>query len=218
MIKAGHGLEITILLRVCPFSNGPTNYFLGTTSVTWRDFIIGNGFVSLSVCLSVIVSSVALIFRFSPSRSLTVCFSHSCILVHHHLLRCHHPPPTIIHSPLGSLLVSMPECFIDIMLGAGANQVDMSSPTSIAIFAAAVVVFVAVMFLVGRHAHVTQHTNKQPTTTTTRPKGAVDINLPLFVFGLYCSSSFIACLLLLLSLSAFLSSTSLASLVIFRKR
>jgi uncharacterized membrane protein YdjX (TVP38/TMEM64 family) len=41
LIDAGQGLEMVILIRIAPLPNGPTNYFLGTTSLIWKDFIVG---------------------------------------------------------------------------------------------------------------------------------------------------------------------------------
>ena len=41
LIRNGQGIEMVALLRIAPLPKGPTNYFLGTTSCTWRDFIIG---------------------------------------------------------------------------------------------------------------------------------------------------------------------------------
>ena len=51
LIAGGQGLEMVILIRVAPFPNGPTNYFLGTTEVTWRDYLMGSLVVGMPECL-----------------------------------------------------------------------------------------------------------------------------------------------------------------------
>lgn len=92
LIEAGQGLEMVVLIRVAPLPNGPTNYFLGTTAVTWKDFIVG------------------------------------------------------------SILVGMPECLMDVCVGAGANEVDFSNPKSVVIFVIAVAIFMIFICLIGSRA------------------------------------------------------------------
>lgn len=47
LIKDGQGLEMVILLRLAPLPTGPTQYFLGTTSVKWVDFLAGNSITNI---------------------------------------------------------------------------------------------------------------------------------------------------------------------------
>jgi uncharacterized membrane protein YdjX (TVP38/TMEM64 family) len=42
LIQDGQGFEMVLLVRLAPLPTGPTYYFLGTTSVTWNDFMAGN--------------------------------------------------------------------------------------------------------------------------------------------------------------------------------
>lgn len=93
LIEAGQGLDMVILIRVAPFPNGPTNYFLGTTAVTWRDFLVG------------------------------------------------------------SMVVGMPECLMDVCIGAGANEVDFSNPKSLALFVVLVAVGMGFICYVGNKAN-----------------------------------------------------------------
>lgn len=63
LIQNGQGIEMVILIRLAPLPKGPTNYFLGTTSLTWRDFIIGSAIVNLpmsflDVCIGAGAKSV----------------------------------------------------------------------------------------------------------------------------------------------------------------
>lgn len=92
LIRNGQGIEMVALLRVAPLPKGPTNYFLGTTSCTWRDFIIA------------------------------------------------------------SIIVGLPECLFDVMIGAGAKNVNHDSPVSIAIFVILAGSFMGLMCYVGARA------------------------------------------------------------------
>jgi len=51
LIANGQGIEMVVLIRLAPLPKGPTNYFLGTTAVTWRDFLIGTVCVNLPMSL-----------------------------------------------------------------------------------------------------------------------------------------------------------------------
>jgi uncharacterized membrane protein YdjX (TVP38/TMEM64 family) len=41
LIDDGQGIEMVVLIRLAPLPKGPTNYFLGTTTVSFGDFFIG---------------------------------------------------------------------------------------------------------------------------------------------------------------------------------
>jgi len=63
LIQGGQGIEMVVLIRLAPFPKGPTNYFLGTTSVTWNEFLIGSIIVNLpmsfvDVCIGAGASNV----------------------------------------------------------------------------------------------------------------------------------------------------------------
>mmetsp|Transcript_39459 Transcript_39459/g.79693 ORF Transcript_39459/g.79693 Transcript_39459/m.79693 type:complete len:281 (+) Transcript_39459:124-966(+) len=92
LIDAGQGLEMVVLIRIAPLPNGPTNYFLGTTSLEWKDFIVG------------------------------------------------------------SILIGMPECLLDVCIGAGAQEVDFSSPTSVILFVVLVAFFLIMICFIGHRA------------------------------------------------------------------
>jgi len=92
LIVNGQGIEMVVLIRVAPLPKGPTNYFLGTTQVTWRDFIIG------------------------------------------------------------SIVVGLPECLLDVSIGAGAKGVKHDSPLSVGIFVVLVALFMGLMCYVGARA------------------------------------------------------------------
>lgn len=42
LIIDGQGFEMVLLVRLAPLPTGPSQYFLGTTSVNWHDFLAGN--------------------------------------------------------------------------------------------------------------------------------------------------------------------------------
>mmetsp|Transcript_7202 Transcript_7202/g.16474 ORF Transcript_7202/g.16474 Transcript_7202/m.16474 type:complete len:397 (-) Transcript_7202:115-1305(-) len=92
LVSNGQGIEMVILIRIAPLPKGPTNYFLGTTQVTWRDFVIG------------------------------------------------------------SVVVGLPECLLDVCIGAGAKGVKHDSPMSVGIFVLLVTVFLGLMCYVGARA------------------------------------------------------------------
>ena len=50
LIQRGQGIEMAMLLRLAPFPKGPTHYFLGTTSITLRDYYIGTLIPHLPMC------------------------------------------------------------------------------------------------------------------------------------------------------------------------
>jgi uncharacterized membrane protein YdjX (TVP38/TMEM64 family) len=52
LIVDGQGFEMVLLIRLAPLPTGPTQYFLGTTSVKWRDFIGGNACTNMLFALS----------------------------------------------------------------------------------------------------------------------------------------------------------------------
>jgi uncharacterized membrane protein YdjX (TVP38/TMEM64 family) len=52
LIQEGQGFELVLLIRITPIPSGPSHYFLGTTSVTWADFMAGNAVTNSVFALS----------------------------------------------------------------------------------------------------------------------------------------------------------------------
>ena len=48
LMDDGQGIEMVVLIRLAPLPKGPTNYFLGTTTVSFRDFFIGECYCCVS--------------------------------------------------------------------------------------------------------------------------------------------------------------------------
>mmetsp|Transcript_30926 Transcript_30926/g.69468 ORF Transcript_30926/g.69468 Transcript_30926/m.69468 type:complete len:487 (-) Transcript_30926:229-1689(-) len=51
LIEDGQAIEMVMLIRLAPLPKGPSNYFLGTTAVSVRDFTIGSIVINLPMCL-----------------------------------------------------------------------------------------------------------------------------------------------------------------------
>ena len=92
LIEDGQGIEMVVLIRLAPLPKGPTNYFLGTTAVTFNEFLIG------------------------------------------------------------SIIVNLPMCFLDVCIGAGAKSVKTDSPLSIAAFVICIACFFFLICYVGMRA------------------------------------------------------------------
>mmetsp|Transcript_36486 Transcript_36486/g.81834 ORF Transcript_36486/g.81834 Transcript_36486/m.81834 type:complete len:471 (-) Transcript_36486:124-1536(-) len=68
IIKDGQGFEMVVLIRLAPLPTGPTQYFLGTTSVLWRDFLAANGVTNALFSISDIMmgAGAALLSKDNP--------------------------------------------------------------------------------------------------------------------------------------------------------
>lgn len=52
LIVDGQGFQMVLLIRLAPIPTGPTQYFLGTTSVSWGPFVGGNAATNFFFALS----------------------------------------------------------------------------------------------------------------------------------------------------------------------
>jgi uncharacterized membrane protein YdjX (TVP38/TMEM64 family) len=94
LIEGGQAIEMVVLLRLAPLPKGIVCYFLGTTVVSWRDFL------------------------------------------------------------LGTTIVNLPVCLLDVSIGAGAANVKGDSPLTIIAFILFVVCFVGLLIYIGKRAEV----------------------------------------------------------------
>lgn len=85
LIQDGQGFEMVLLIRLAPLPTGPTYYFLGTTSVTWNDFLAGNSLTNLLFAVTdILIGAGAKSMRTDNPVGIAIfviCLAGFCLLV-----------------------------------------------------------------------------------------------------------------------------------------